>query len=44
MVPSRLVVEVLEAAERLTATEVNIRNELAGGLSLAEALKKYGHV
>ena len=35
---------VLVEAERLTVIEKNIRKEIANGLSLAEALKKYGHV
>jgi len=35
---------VLIEAERLTVIEKNIRTEIASGLSLAEALKKYGHV
>jgi 4-hydroxy-4-methyl-2-oxoglutarate aldolase len=35
---------VLVEAERLTATEVSIRKDLSQGLSLAEALAKYGHV
>lgn len=44
VIPAALVPQVLEAAERLTRTEVAIRAELSSGLSLAEALKKYGHV
>jgi hypothetical protein len=35
---------VLLESERLTAIEKNIRKEIACGLTLAEALKKYGHV
>jgi hypothetical protein len=35
---------VLVEAERLTEIEKNIRKEIANGLTLAEALKKYGHV
>jgi hypothetical protein len=31
-------------SERLTQVEKNIRIELANGLSLGDALKKYGHV
>ena len=36
--------EVLAKSEELTATEVRIRKELANGLTLNEALAKYGHV
>lgn len=44
VIPAALVMRVLEEAERLTRTEVAIRSELSAGLTLAEALKKYGHV
>ncbi|MDQ0391420.1 RraA family protein [Labrys monachus] len=44
VIPADLVEKVLVEAERLTATEVLIRKELSQGLSLAEALAKYGHV
>lgn len=44
VVPASLVVEVLEGAEKLTRIEVAIRSELSAGLTLAEALEKYGHV
>ncbi|AMV48465.1 RraA family protein [Paraburkholderia caribensis] len=44
VIPQHLVVQVLEEAERLTNIEVAIRSELAQGLSLSEALKKFGHV
>lgn len=44
VVPSDLVVEVLTAAERLTATEVSVRAALREGLSLVEALARFGHV
>lgn len=43
-IPAAIVVKVLEEAERLTETEKRIRVELSNGLTLAEALKKYGHV
>lgn len=43
-VPRALVVQVLEEAERLGAREVEIRRELGAGLSLADALKKFGAV
>ena len=36
--------KVLAEAERLTRTEVEIRKELVAGLSLDQALEKYGHV
>lgn len=44
VIPGALVVQVLKEAEKLTRTEVAIRSELSAGLTLAEALKKYGHV
>ncbi|MBB5791922.1 RraA family protein [Jiangella mangrovi] len=44
VVPSSLVSQVLEAAERLTATEVSIRAALQEGLTLVEALARFGHV
>lgn len=44
VVPQAIVLEVLVEAERLTAIETGIRSELKNGLSLAEALAKYGHV
>ena len=43
-VPRALAVEVLEAAEKLGAREVEIRRELGNGLSLAGALAKFGAV
>lgn len=43
-IPAALVAQVLEAAEKLTRIEVAMRAELVAGLTLAEALKKYGHV
>jgi regulator of RNase E activity RraA len=43
-IPAALVAQVLEAAEKLTRIEVAMRAELSAGLTLAEALKKYGHV
>jgi 4-hydroxy-4-methyl-2-oxoglutarate aldolase len=44
VVPAEHAEHVLERAEALGAREVEIRNELAGGLSLSEALAKFGHV
>lgn len=44
VIPAAVVEAVLVEAERLTRTEVAIREELANGLSLADALAKYGHV
>ena len=44
VIPAKVLVEVLERAEALTATEVQIRAELSSGLTLADALKKFGHV
>lgn len=44
VVPARLAEEVLERAEKLGAREVQIRAELGNGLTLADALAKFGHV
>lgn len=44
VIPAGRVEEVLVQAERLTATEVLIRQDLSAGMALADALKKYGHV
>ncbi|VVE66793.1 aldolase [Pandoraea anapnoica] len=44
VIPAALVDEVLIEAERLTEKERSIRAELQQGLSLSEALAKYGHV
>lgn len=44
VIPAALTGRVLEEAEKLTRTEVAIRAELSAGLTLAEALRKYGHV
>ena len=44
VIPVEHVESVLIESERLTAIEKNIRIDIANGLSLADALKKYGHV
>jgi regulator of RNase E activity RraA len=44
VVPRDLVPNVLAEAEKLSQSEQQIRSELSRGLSLHEALKKYGHV
>jgi len=44
VIPAEVAEQVLQRAEELGAREVQIRNELAGGLSLSEALAKFGHV
>lgn len=44
VIPAALVQQVLKEAERLTAIERDIRIDLKNGLTLADALKKYGHV
>lgn len=44
VIPAALIDEVLAEAERLTQVEVSIRAELSRGLTLSEALTKYGHV
>ncbi len=44
VIPMEHVESVLVESERLTRIEKNIRVEIANGLSLGDALKKYGHV
>jgi 4-hydroxy-4-methyl-2-oxoglutarate aldolase len=44
VVPAEHVDEVLLAAEKLTATEVKVREALRDGMSLAECLERFGHV
>jgi regulator of RNase E activity RraA len=44
VIPAGIAEPVLLEVERLTEIEKNIRSELKNGLSLAEALKKFGHV
>jgi regulator of RNase E activity RraA len=44
VIPGRVVSDVLARAEALTAKEVQIRAELSNGLTLADALDKFGHV
>jgi regulator of RNase E activity RraA len=43
-IPSDIALAVLERAEQLTAVEQRIRADVAGRLSLQNALEKYGHV
>jgi 4-hydroxy-4-methyl-2-oxoglutarate aldolase len=44
VIPSAMVEQVLVEAERLTVIERDIRSDLKKGLTLADALNKYGHV
>jgi 4-hydroxy-4-methyl-2-oxoglutarate aldolase len=44
VIPAKVLIEVLTRAEGLTAKEVQIRAELSDGLTLADALTKFGHV
>ena len=44
VIPAAVVEDVLQRAEALGAVEVDIRRELAEGLSLSEALTKFGHI
>jgi 4-hydroxy-4-methyl-2-oxoglutarate aldolase len=44
VIPAGILLDVVAKAEELTDKEVQIRAELAAGLSLAEALAKFGHV
>jgi 4-hydroxy-4-methyl-2-oxoglutarate aldolase len=43
-IPAAVVEETLERAEAIGAKEQEIRADIAAGLSLADALAKYGHV
>ncbi|WP_083897318.1 RraA family protein [Azospirillum sp. B506] len=43
-IPAAIVPKVLAESEALTATEIRIREELSNGLTLAQALDRYGHV
>jgi regulator of RNase E activity RraA len=43
-IPAAVVEDVLERAEAIGAKEKEIRADIAAGLSLADALAKYGHV
>lgn len=43
-IPAAMAEAVLEQAEALGASEVEIRAALSGGLTLAEALARFGHV
>jgi len=44
VIPQDVTETVLERAETLTATERRIRADVSAGLSLQQALQKYGHV
>ena len=44
VIPGAIVDAVLARSEKLTATEVLIRAELANGMTLSQALEKFGHV
>jgi 4-hydroxy-4-methyl-2-oxoglutarate aldolase len=44
VIPAEHIMVVLERAETLTNNESKIREELAAGLTLSQALEKYGHV
>lgn len=44
VIPNSIVEDVLAKAEEMTAREVAIREAIGNGLSLADALKQFGHV
>jgi regulator of RNase E activity RraA len=44
VIPEKIVDQVLKGAEALTEKERQIRVDLQAGLTLADALAKYGHV
>lgn len=44
VIPADLVDEVLETSEQMTNTEREVRKAIAGGMSLQDALKQFGHV
>ncbi len=43
-IPQDKVITALEKSEELTEKEVRLRTDISSGMSLADALKKYGHV
>src|SRR5690606_35602213 len=44
VIPQEIVREVLDKSEKLTQQEIQIRKSLSEGMSLAQALEKFGHV
>jgi regulator of RNase E activity RraA len=44
VVPAGVVDDVLGAAEAMTATETRVRASLKDGMTLEQALERYGHV
>lgn len=44
VIPQGRVEEVLDRAEAMTRSEVSVREALKGGMSLSDALDKFGHV
>lgn len=44
VVPQRLVKDVLERSEAMTQSEVKVREALRTGVSLSDALERFGHV
>jgi regulator of RNase E activity RraA len=44
VIPAQHIIAVLQAAEELTQKEVLIRREIEQGMTLQQALQKYGHV
>jgi regulator of RNase E activity RraA len=44
VIPANVIERVLVESERLTKLEHDIRKEISAGLSLQQALEKYGHV
>jgi len=44
VIPAGIALKVLVSAEKLTTIEKSIRRDLNGGATLAQVLKKYGHV
>ncbi|MCK0177509.1 RraA family protein [Mycolicibacterium sp. F2034L] len=44
VIPNSIVEDALTKAEEMTAREVAVREAIGNGLSLADALKQFGHV
>jgi 4-hydroxy-4-methyl-2-oxoglutarate aldolase len=44
VIPSEIVLPVLERAEAMTVTEAKVREAIAGGMTLSDALLTFGHV
>lgn len=44
VIPSAIALEVLERSEEITTVESNVRDAISAGMTLTDALSKFGHV